>query len=160
MSAEPEQARLGLDSPRGTEDDISVRVVGPSLFEMWEPAGQTFDADELHEFQASRRDLVRELVGMVEVRSREPVRVLPGIHVAAIDEVTFDDVTEARVEEELPYEAVEQRCEPADGCNGDEAVGLDDAAGLGESREAIRLLGQVIQRSEKEHHIEAVVGER
>ncbi len=78
----------------------------------------------------------------------------------AVDEVALDDVTELRVEEELPHEAVEQRGEPAYRRRGDQAVGPGDAPGFLKNPNAVGLLMQVIERSEDEDDVEAVVGER
>ena len=60
-----------------------------------EPPRDTFDADDLDAVQACCRRLGRELVWMVEVRRREPVRSSLRVPVLTVTKVLFDDGPEA-----------------------------------------------------------------
>jgi hypothetical protein len=157
VTTESEQGRLGLDESCGTEDDVSVGLVRPALLKVWEPSCETLYADDFGQHEAGRGDLVRELLGAMEERSREPVRPVPWVRVPPIGQVALNDVSELRVEQVPTRETVEQRGESADGRNGDQAVGSYDSSGFLENSEAVGELLQVVERPEHEYDIEAVI---
>ena len=101
MSAEPEDRRFRLDESGRAEDDVPVCRIGPAVLQVWEPSGEAFDADEVDERQVHRADLLRQLLGSVEERSREPVRPVLRVRVPAVGQVTSNDLAELPVEEKF-----------------------------------------------------------
>ena len=160
MSAEPEDRRFGLDESGRAEDDVPVCLIGPAVFQVWEPSSEALDAHEVHERQIHRADLLRQLLGSVKERGREPVRPVVRVRVLAVGQVASNHLAELAVEEKFTHEAVEQRREPADGRHGDKATGSHHASGFFENQDPVGVLAQVVKRAEDQHDIEAVIGKR
>ena len=82
------------------------------------------------------------------------------VAVLAVGEVALDDLLEAGLEQEALRDAVERRGEARDRRGGQQPAGAQRAPRLGQGAGAVAGLGQVVERPEHEHHVDAGVGER
>jgi hypothetical protein len=62
---------------------------------VWEPSCEALDADQFREQETGRADLVRELLGAMEERGREPVRPALWVCVPVIRQVALDEAAGA-----------------------------------------------------------------
>ena len=96
----------------------------------------------------------------MEVGRGEPARVLAGVSVLAVGEVALDDLLEAGLQQEALRDAVERRGEARDRRGGQQPAGAQRAPRLGQGAATVARLGQVVERPEHEHDVDARVGER
>ena len=82
------------------------------------------------------------------------VGVTGRVAVLALAQVALDDVLEARLEQEAPRQAVEQRREPRDRGSEHRSLRPHDPPGLGERGQAVLALGQVVQGTEEQDRVE------
>lgn len=123
VSACPENRGLGLHAPDRAEQDVTpLGVVQPTV-EFRAKRPRTLDREHRVDDEPCLFQLVAQLVGMVEVRGREPLRATLEIRVAMLPvaQVPVDDRLEPRVHQERVGDAVERRREPRDRRGRDDA---------------------------------------
>ena len=114
MCAKSKECRLVFDGLSRIEDRFSAMWVCPASGEMGKPPREALDPNYADNVEFGCLCFVSELVGVVEVCRREPVRSSFGVAVLTICEVALNDSAVVRVEKELPGEAVEKRSEAGD----------------------------------------------
>jgi hypothetical protein len=98
-----------------------------------------------------------EILGPVEVRRREVVRIARRVSMLAVDQVALDDPSERRVVCVMRPQSIEHRRVTADRRREEHAPRSKDAAGFPKDHHALATLGEVIQGAEQQHHVGALV---
>ena len=148
--AEPRERRLLFDRASGpNEPRPTPRLVEEIRHQM----SQTLDPEEPFQTETCVAELVGDLLGSMEVRRREPVRIPGRVAVLAFAEVAVDDLYESRVVEVAVDNGVEQRGEPGDHGDGDDSARSNNASSLAEGLDPVPPLGQVIEGSKHQHRI-------
>ena len=80
-----------------------------------------------------------------------------GIAVLSLGQIPFDDGAEFGVEEESSGQPVEERGEPADGGHSHNARGPNHPSCLGQGRQPIRAIGEMVERPEEQDSVEGCV---
>jgi len=157
VCAESKECRLVFDGLSRIEDGLSAMLVCPASGEMGKPSREALDPNDADYVEVGCLCFVSELVRVVEVCRREPVRSSFGVAVLTICEVALNDSAEVRVEEELPGEAVEERGEAGDSGHEQFSTGTNDPPRLAERLQPLFALGEVVQRPQDHSGVEGLV---
>ena len=158
MRAQPEQCRLRFNGAARKQDRLASSLVVPSRREVRRPTRKTFQANDLKHLEARFLRLGPQLVGVMEERSREPVRPVLRVAVLAVVQVSFDHVAELWVKQESSGETVEQRRKARDRGRKDVTARANDTSSLGEGEDAVAPVGEVIERAKDQHGVVAGLG--
>ena len=160
MRAQPEQCRLRFNSAARKQDRLASNLVIPSRREVRRPTRKTLHAHEPKHLEASLLRFSPQLVGVMEERSREPVRPVLGVAVLAVVQVSLNHVAELGVDQEASGETVEQRRKARDRGRKDVTARANDTSSLGEGEDAVAPVGEVRERAEDQHRVVAGLGKR
>ena len=139
-----------VSSARATER--SVRLPSGSLqraSKSRQHPPRPFDAVERLDREARGRNLGPQLVGAVEERGREVVRVAGRIPMLPLREIALDDRSEARIREQVAGETVERGRPPRDPRGDEDATGLQHARRLGERTATVAGVDEVVEGTEQ-----------
>ena len=73
-----------------------------------EPPRKSFQADQFDHIEVHSLEFAPELLRLVKVRRREPVRTIVGIAMLTLCQVPLDNPSELRIEEEAAGQTIEE----------------------------------------------------
>jgi hypothetical protein len=128
------------------------------------PGGRSDGADAFDRVEPScvepgEVELRQHLVGVVEVRRREPARAPGSILVSSAVDARRDEIAELLFLEEALVQPVDRRREARDHCRADHATGEQDAARFAQRLHSIVAVRKVIERPEEQHGVKGCVVE-
>jgi hypothetical protein len=148
VRADTAKGRLALSLAEVLEEPVPSLGNLKVCFEAWkQPRGPLHRADPLH-LQLRFFQLGFEILGPVEVRRREVVRIAGGVSVLAVDQVALDDLLERRVIRMMRPQSVEHRRVTADRRREEHAPRSKDTARFPKHSHALATLRQVIEGTE------------
>ncbi len=158
VRARAQEGRFGLRPADDVEQALPPARVVPVRVEVLQQPGRPFDGENLPVGQAGVGELLPELVRVVEERGGEVGGVVVRVSVLPVGEVAGDDGGKRRVVQVAGPEPVQGRGEAGDGGGDEYAAGPEHPPGLGQGRQAVGAVGQVVERPEQEDRVGAVVG--
>ena len=153
-----EQRGVGLHPSDRREKCIAAGLLCEPPVQIAQPARRPLYRKERIYIEAALTNLVCQLVGVVEVGRREPIRMPLGVSVLSFANVSFDNRVELRLGDKSANEPIVGRCESRDCSRNEEAARTQDSSCLGERGETILRLREVVERAKEQDDIDRVIG--
>jgi hypothetical protein len=154
MRAGAEQGRFGFETAENGEQTIASLVVTQNIFKLRHRPTEALDRQDLGFDESRIEHFSKQILRSVKKGCCEVLRMVGGVAVLTISEITFDDLVEIRVGQKIAHGAVDGRGESGDGGREQQAARPQDSTGFLESLDSVLSGDEVVERTEKENRVD------